>query len=194
MADPRDKIDSWLDADAEPLAPPPGAFSRICKRARRRKASRALASAAGAVVVIAAAVALPHAAQTLLHPLLHRGSGTVSHAVAAGASPRRTVPAPRKTHEAKGGATPETHSATIAPPAASSLSAGNSGSAAPPNFQPTSVTFINTRIGAVIGQAWRTLVIALPGTAPRWRAPPTTGPAGTGLAHRSPARPAVPPA
>ena len=136
MTDPRDKIDSWLDADAEPLAPPPGAFARIRKRARRRKASRALASAAGAVVVIAAAVALPHAAQTLLHPLLHRGSGSGSHAVAAGASPRRTVPAPRKTHEAKGGATPEAHSATIAPPATSSLSAGNSGSAAPPDFQP----------------------------------------------------------
>ncbi len=149
MADPRDKIDSWLDADAEPLAPPPGAFSRICRRARRRKASRALASVAGAVVVIAAAVALPQAAQTLLH----RGSGNGSHVVAAGAPPRRTVPTPRKTHEAKGGATPETHSATIAPPATSSLSAGNSGSAAPANFQPTSVTFINTRIGAVIGQA-----------------------------------------
>lgn len=153
MADPGDKIDSWLDADAEPLAPPPGAFARIRKRARRRKASRALASAAGAVVVIAAAVALPHAAQTLLHPLLHRGSGSGSHAVAAGASPRRTVPAPRKTHEAKGGATPEAHSATIAPPATSSLSAGNSGSAAPPDFQPASVTFVNGRIGAVIGQA-----------------------------------------
>ncbi len=153
MADPRDRIDSWLTADVEPLASPPGAFSRICKRARRRKASRALASAAGAVVVIAAAVVLPHGAQTLLHPLLHRGSGSDAHAVAAGPSPHRTVPSPRKTDEAKGGATPETHSAMIAPPATSSLSAGSSGSAAPPNFQPTSVSFINTRIGAVIGQA-----------------------------------------
>jgi hypothetical protein len=149
VTDPRDKIDSWLDADVEPLPPPPGAFGLISRQARRRKASRALVSAVGAVALIAAAVALPHAAQTLLH----RGTGDSPRAVAAGASPHRTAPSPGKTRQAMGGATPETHSATIAPPATSSLSAGNSGGAVPRNFQPTSVTFINMRIGAVIGQA-----------------------------------------
>ena len=100
VTDPRDQVDSWLDAEVEPLAPPPGAFDRISKRARRRKISRALVSAAGAVVLIAAAVALPRAAETLLH------GGTSSTPSAAAAGPRPAAggqpgqdpPAPRRRH------------------------------------------------------------------------------------------------
>ena len=41
MTDPRDRIDTWLSTEVEPLAPPPGTFGRIQRRARRRKAGRA---------------------------------------------------------------------------------------------------------------------------------------------------------
>ena len=62
MTDPRDRIDTWLSTEVEPLAPPPGTFERIRRRARRRKANRALMSAAGVLVVIAAAVLAPRVA------------------------------------------------------------------------------------------------------------------------------------
>jgi hypothetical protein len=149
VTDPRDQIDSWLDADVEPLAPSPGAFSRISKRARRRKISRALVSAAGAVILIAAAVALPRAVGTLLHG----GTHTVTSAAAAGPSPRQRAASPARTRPARGGGTLSSGSATPTSPATSALSPGGSGSSVPSNFQPTSVTFVGTEIGAVIGQA-----------------------------------------
>jgi hypothetical protein len=149
VTEPRDQIDSWLDADVEPLAPPPGTFGRVSKRARRRKITRALASAAGAVVLIAAAVALPRAAETLLHG----GTSSAPGAAVAGASPGKQVPSPAKTAPVRGGGTPNSRGATPAPPATSALSPGGSGIAPPSNFQPTSVTFIGAQIGAVIGQA-----------------------------------------
>ena len=149
VTDPRDQVDSWLDADVEPLAPPPGAFARISRRARRRKTSRALMAAAGAVVLIAAAVALPRAAETLLHG----GTHSVPNAAAAGPSPSHPAASPGRTRPSRGGGTPDSGSATPAPPDGTSLSPGGSGGPVPANFQPTSVTFIGTQIGAVIGQA-----------------------------------------
>ncbi len=149
MTDPRDQVDSWLDAEVEPLAPPPGAFARISKRARRRKISRALVSAAGAVILIAAAVALPRAAETLLHG----GTHSIPNAAAAGPSPSQRLTRPASTRPHRGGGTPNSRSATPEPPTTSALSPGGSGSPVPSNFQPTSVTFIGTQIGAVIGQA-----------------------------------------
>lgn len=149
VTDPRDQVDSWLDADVEPLAPPPGAFVRISKRARRRKVSRALVSAAGAVILIAAAVALPRAAETLLHG----GTHGAPNAAAAGPSPSHPAASPARTRPPRGGGTPNAHSATPAPPDTTSLSPGGSGGPVPTNFQPTSVTFIGTQVGAVIGQA-----------------------------------------
>jgi hypothetical protein len=148
VTDPRDQIDSWLDADVEPLAPPPGAFGRIRQRARRRKISRALVSVAGAGILIAAAVALPQVARTLLHG----STSSAPNAIAAGPSPSQQAASPVKTRPARGGGTPA-GSATPAPPATSRLAPGGSGVPAPSNFQPTSVTFIGTQIGAVIGQA-----------------------------------------
>jgi hypothetical protein len=149
VTEPRDEIDSWLGADVEPLAPPPGAFGRISKRARRRKASRALASAAGAVILIAAAVALPQAVTTLLHG----GTGPAQGPAMAQPVPSKRVPGPGQSHPTGGGGTPASHKATFAPSATSALSAGGSGIAPPPNFQPTSVTFGSLRVGAVLGQA-----------------------------------------
>ncbi len=149
VTDPRDQVDSWLDAEVEPLAPPPGAFARIGKRARRRKISRALVSAAGAVVLIAAAVALPRAAETLLHG----GTHSIPNAAAARPSPSPRAASPASTRPPRGGGTPNSHSATPEPPAGSALSPGGSGIAVPSNFQPTSVTFVGPQVGAVIGQA-----------------------------------------
>ena len=149
MSDPGDKIDSWLRAEVEPLPPQPGTFERISRRARRRKAGRALASAAGVVVVVAAAVTLPHAAAAIFSP----DSGPGPSPVAAGQphSPSSAPASPRPHASASGH--PAAPSATAAPLGVSALSPAGSGQPVPANFQPTSVTFIGTHMGAVIGQA-----------------------------------------
>jgi hypothetical protein len=148
VSDQGDKIDSWLHAEVEPLPAPPGAFERISRRARRRKTSRALASAVGVVVVVAAAVTLPRAAATIFRD----GPGPGPGPVAAGrSSPAKSVPPSPRRH-ASGGGRPASQSVTTAP-LGSSLSPAGSGQPVPANFQPTSVTFIGTEMGAVIGQA-----------------------------------------
>jgi hypothetical protein len=149
VSDQGDKIDSWLHAEVEPLPPQPGAFERISRRARRRKTSRALASAVGVAVVVAAAVTLPRAAATIFH----NGSGPGPGPVAAGRpSPAKSAP-PSPRHHASGGGRPASQSVTTAPLGSSALSPAGSGQPVPANFQPTSVTFIGTAMGAVIGQA-----------------------------------------
>src|SRR2546429_607537 len=55
MAEPRDEISEWLGQEVQPLAPPPGTFARIQRRARRRKMNQALMTAASAGIVIARA-------------------------------------------------------------------------------------------------------------------------------------------
>jgi hypothetical protein len=144
---PRDEIDAWLDADVEPLAPPPGTFGRIRKRARRRKATRAIASAAGAAVVIAGLAALPRVVSTMHQ----RGSTTPDgRPVAVGPAPSSTPSASRS----KGGGKSASNSATQVPQSRTSLSATAAGTVAPPkHFRPTSITQIGNGIGAVIGQA-----------------------------------------
>ena len=144
MSNPRDRIDDWLSSHVEPLAPPPGTFGKIRRRARRRKISRAMMSAAGVVVVIAAAVTVPQIASTL------RSHGSSpGRPVAAG-----TPPAPvRPTVSGKGGGSPNSRSSAQVTSPGSALSAAGSGHPVPANFQPTSVTFVGPTIGAVIGQA-----------------------------------------
>ena len=46
MSNPRDRIDDWLNTEVEPLPPPSGTFERVRLRARRRKISRVVMSAA----------------------------------------------------------------------------------------------------------------------------------------------------
>src|SRR5260370_78350 len=143
MGNPRDPTDAWLNAEVEPLPPPPGTFERIRRRARRRKAGRAMMSAASIVIVVAAAVAVPRISSTLLES--HNG-------------PRRTAaavppPLPRASTPARGGATPNSLPGTRETQGTSSLSRQGSGNPVPPNFQPTSVTFVSQSIAAVIGQA-----------------------------------------
>jgi len=59
VSNPRDEIDAWLHHDVEPLAPPPGTFERVSRKARRRKVRRAAVSAAGAAVIIAGLAVSP---------------------------------------------------------------------------------------------------------------------------------------
>ena len=59
MDEPRDDIDTWLEERVTPLHPHPGTFEQIRKRARRRKAGRAVLTAAGAVVVLVGVITVP---------------------------------------------------------------------------------------------------------------------------------------
>jgi hypothetical protein len=150
MADPRDPrdrdpLDAWLNAEVELLTPRPGTFERIRHTARRRKTGRAIMSAAGVVIVIAAAVTVPQISSSIFQSHNARRA-----AVAAGpASPPQT-PAPvsgtEKPYVKFSSALPTSSPASLSP-------GGTSGAPVPPNFQPTSVTFIGQNTGAVIGQA-----------------------------------------
>jgi hypothetical protein len=131
MADRRDDLDSWLDGRVDPLPPPPGTFELIKRRARRRKYRRLAVTAGAAAVVVAAAVTVP---QVVKLPVLNPTT-------AAGAA--------------------NGHRTTAAPSAAASTSSSMAESAlpaaapapVPPDFRPTSVTFIGLYSGWVIGQA-----------------------------------------
>jgi len=138
----RDRIDDWLDADVEPLAPPPGAFERISRRAHRRKVRRAAASAAGIAVVIGVAIASPGIVSAL------RGTTSRPPQPVAQGTPRPTAQ-PTVTG-GTGGVTNKSSSPIPSGPPTSSL---QDPSQLPDNFQPTSVTFIGPYTGALIGQA-----------------------------------------
>ncbi len=134
MDEPRDDVDIWLSERVTPLLPYPGTFERIRKRARRRKLAQAAIAAGGAAVIVAAAVTVP--------PLVL--SHLQGHSV---------------TSVTSGHATPfhSTHRATPAPsPSSPSPSPNATPTALPPvpgNFAPSSVTFVSTITGWVIGQA-----------------------------------------
>jgi hypothetical protein len=145
VTEPPDYLDAWLARDVEPLSPPPGTFERIHRRARRRKLNQALTAGAGAVVVIAGAVLIPAAATGLLSG----GGGKPAPAAAAGQH-SSSPPAPPSLPPSPAVSAPAAGSSTAA---GSGLSATTSGTAAPPGFQPTSITMISGSIGAVIGQA-----------------------------------------
>jgi hypothetical protein len=133
MTDPRDDLDAWLEAQVHPLPPPPGTFELIRRRARRRKVTRAAVAAAGAAAVITLIAAVP----TLIIPRLQPGGGQGQRSTAAG----QTLPA----SPGQGSATPSAAAPTPTPAAAQAP--------VPPNFAATSVTFIGTLTGWVIGQA-----------------------------------------
>jgi hypothetical protein len=145
MTEPRDPIDDWLSADVELLRPPPGAFERIHHRARRRKAIRAVSTAAGAAVLIAAAVTLPQVAAGLLP------SGGGPNKVGTGKSSTATSPG---THHPS--SSPPASSSPTSPPAlggGSALGTLRPTRPAAPGFRPTSVTFVGTPTGTLAGAA-----------------------------------------
>ncbi len=134
MADHRDNVDDWLSERINPLPPPPGTFELIKRRARRRKVRKLVITATTAAVIVAAAVTVP---QVVNLPVL---SPKTTSAAAAGHSSSATSTGPG--HAESSAATPRP-----------SLSAGSLPAPVPANFRPTSVTFIGTQTGWVIGQA-----------------------------------------
>jgi hypothetical protein len=135
MADRRDDVDSWLSERIDPLAPPPGTFDLIKRRAQRRKYRRLAITATTAAVIVAAAVTVP---QVVNLPVLSPSS---TAGVEAG-HPASATPA--------GGGRTESSSAA---PSQSQSSAGAALAPVPGNFRPTSVTFVGAGTGWVMGMA-----------------------------------------
>jgi hypothetical protein len=133
MAD-NDDLDQWLGEQITPLPPPEGTFRLIKRRARRRKARKLAVTLTAAAAVVAAAILIPRV--TLLQV------GPSGKDVAAGRS-NSPVISPSAQQDGTG-----THAPT--PSASPSIAAKPP---VPGNFQPTSVTFIGTSTGWVIGQA-----------------------------------------
>jgi hypothetical protein len=136
MDEPRDDIDVWLSERVKPLLPHPDTFERIRKRARRRKLTQVAVAAGGAAVIVAAAVTVPHLVISRLQPAgnptpIAANSGTPSHSAS---------PTPSPTPSATPSSPTPTSSPTGLPPV-------------PINFAPSSVTFVSTATGWVIGQA-----------------------------------------
>ena len=133
MPDRNDDVDAWLSQRIEPLPPPPGTFDLIKRRARRRKYRKLAITAGSAAVIVAAAVTVP---QVVNLPVLN----PKPTAAPAGAQSRSTVPS--ASSSASGNTSAAASSAVPAGPGP-----------VPGNFRPTSVTFVGTRTGWVIGQA-----------------------------------------
>jgi hypothetical protein len=131
MADRHDDVDDWLSKRIEPLPPPPGTFDLIQRRARRRKYRKLAITATSAALVVAAAVTVP---QVVNLPVL---STNPTSSVAAGQSSPVTPTGVGHAESSAAASLPQ--STALAP--------------VPVNFKPTSVTFIGTRTGWVIGQA-----------------------------------------
>ncbi len=136
MGDRHDDVEDWLSGRVEPIYPPPGTFDLIRRRARRRKYRKLAVAAGAAAVVVAAAVTVPQVVNL-------------------------TVPSPPDTGLAAG------HQSPVAPRTGGGLAQSSGASRpsfpspgptappapVPPHFQPTSVTFVGTATGWVIGQA-----------------------------------------
>jgi len=133
MADRHDDVDAWLSERIEPLPPPPGTFELIKRKARRRKYRKLAITAGSAAVIVAAAVTVP---QVVNLPVQNPKS---TAAPVAGA--RNSTATPSAARDTSGKLTPATSSAV---PVTAPV---------PGNFRPTSVTFVGTRTGWVIGQA-----------------------------------------
>jgi hypothetical protein len=136
MTDPRDDLDTWMNAQVQPLPPPPGTFELIRKRARRRKATRAVAAAAGAAAVIAVIATVPR----LVITQLNVGPGPASSGAAAGNTSSASPTLHHHASPTPSSAPPSSAASPVLPPA-------------PGNFQATSVTFVGPDTGFVLGQA-----------------------------------------
>jgi hypothetical protein len=146
VTSPRDQIDDWLEHGVTPLYPPTGSLDRIRRRARQRKTRQATFAAAGCAVVLAGAVVTPQLIATGQH------SGQHSRPPVAVAPSSPAIQPSPGSHSAA----PQSSKATqIQQKQHTTLS--DSWTKPPGNFQPTSVTFVGTGnggvIGAVIGQA-----------------------------------------
>jgi photosystem II stability/assembly factor-like uncharacterized protein len=136
MDDPRDDIDTWLSERVKPLLPNPGTFERIRKRARRRKLAQVGVAAGGAAVIVAAAVTVPHLVISQVNPADSTGQVTSGH----GTTPPARTPSPAPS-PSPSGSSPSPRATAPALPQV------------PANFAPSSVTFVSTGVGWVLGQA-----------------------------------------
>jgi hypothetical protein len=152
--DGRDSLDEWLDREVRPLPPPSGTFELITRRARRRKLRKLAVTVTSAAAVAAAAVfAVPTVALRLSTPhetgvasAANRGSTTPSQNTLTSPSVSATTPLPNSvTAPVTPGSTPVPGTVPVVTPPA--------GGKVPPNFQPTSVTFVSAYEGWTIGQA-----------------------------------------
>jgi len=174
VTDHRDPIEAWLSADVEPLPPRPGTFERVRRRARRRKAARTISAAAGAAVIVAAAATVPQVARSL-QPSPPSGPNKLATGT-TGKSSGAISPKP-------------TPSSQLDLRRGLPLSSAGSGPQPPANFEPTSVTFVGSHTGAVLGQGGtacaKGLCTAVAGTANYGRdwsamaAPATEAPNGS---------------
>jgi hypothetical protein len=135
MDDKHDDLDTWLNGRVDPMYPPPGTFDLIKRRARRLKYRKLAVTAGSAAVIVAAAITVPQVVNfTALNP-------PVTGALAghpASVSPRTGPGIP----ESSGASQPTFPSPSAEPQLP-----------VPPDFRPTSVTFVGTDTGWVIGQA-----------------------------------------
>ena len=139
MDDRRDELDGWLHERIDPLPPPPGTFELIKRRARRRKFRQAAVSAGALAAIIAAIIVVPHVTSALNVTRDNGSQAASGSGVSSGASARNS---------AMGSARPE--SSAPASPSPASLPAHPY---VPADFAATSVTFIGSDTGWVIGQA-----------------------------------------
>jgi hypothetical protein len=149
----RDGLDDWLGREVRPLPPPAGTFELINKRARRRKLRKLAVTLTSAAAVAAAAVfAVPTVMALHLSPSHQNGvavgNGSTSPTPNALSTPPTATPAPGRTKSPS----PTTPASTLTPGSASGVTAAGGGPV-PPNFQPTSVTFVSAYEGWTIGQA-----------------------------------------
>jgi hypothetical protein len=133
--DPRDNLDDWLSERIEPLPPPPGTFDLIKRRARRRKYRRLAITASSAAVLVAAAVTVP---QVVNLPMLSPGP---TQSPASGTGRQASSVTPTAPSSGTNSVTARSEQPAPAP------------APVPPDFRPTSLTFVSTRTGWVIGQA-----------------------------------------
>jgi len=138
--DEHDPLDSWLNQQVQPLPPPPGTFELITRRARGRKL-RKLAVTVVSAAAVAAVVAIAVPVGLNLHLTQTPDNGRLS-AEGSSTSPAQTSP--------DGSATPIK---SPTPAASPTHTLPPSSGPVPPNFQPSSVTFVSTGTAWVIGQA-----------------------------------------
>ncbi len=135
MDDKHDDLDTWLSGRVDPLYPPPGTFDLIRRRARRLKYRKLAVTAGSAAVIVAAAITVP---QVVNFNALNPPNAGALAGHAASVSPRTGPGIP----ESSGASQP-----TFPSPSAAPLLP------VPPDFRPSSVTFVGTDTGWVIGQA-----------------------------------------
>jgi hypothetical protein len=148
--DERDPLDDWLDREIRPLPPPSGTFELITRRARRRKLGKlAVTITSAATVAVATVFAVPAVLS------LHIGQSTITGTPEAVGSRSATTPVSRSAAEgtnlSQGPAQPTARQPAQEQSSPTPQTGPPVGGSVPPNFRPTSVTFISPNIGWVIG-------------------------------------------